>query len=55
MIRSLVILAVSLSACAGQAQTAIDEIHLRATVQDVVPLSDFSGKITPVDLTRDSH
>lgn len=49
MIRSLVILAVSLLACAGQAQTTIDEIHLRAKVQDVVPLSDFSGKITPVD------
>ena len=50
MLRSLAILAISLSACAaGQAQSANDEIHLRATVQAVVPLSSFSGQVTPVD------
>lgn len=49
MIRLLVMLAVSLLACAGQAQTTIDEIHMRATVQDVVLLTDFSGKVIPVD------
>jgi len=32
-----------------QAQNTKNEIHLRATVQDVVPLGDFSGKVTPVD------
>jgi hypothetical protein len=30
-------------------QNIIDEVHLRATVQAVVPLADFSGEITPVD------
>jgi len=30
-------------------QNTKNEIHLRATVQSVVPLTDFSGKITPVD------
>lgn len=25
------------------------KIHLRATVQDVVPLADYSGEVTPVD------
>jgi hypothetical protein len=30
-------------------QNTKNEIHLRATVQDVVPLADFSGKVTPVD------
>ena len=50
MLRVIAILAVSLSACAvGQAQSTIDEIHLRATVQAVVPLSSFSGRVTPVD------
>jgi len=50
MIRSLTILAVSLFAgSAGQAQRTANEIHLRATVQDVVLLSHFSGKIRPVD------
>ena len=32
-----------------QMQNTKNEIHLRATVQNVVPLTDFSGKITPVD------
>jgi hypothetical protein len=32
-----------------QTQNTKNEIHLRATVQNVVPLTDFSGKITPVD------
>jgi len=30
-------------------QNTKNEIHLRATVQDIVPLADFSGKATPVD------
>src|SRR5260370_20983155 len=34
---------------AGQARSTIDEIHMRATVQDVVLLTDFSGKVIPVD------
>ena len=51
MLRSLAILAVSLSACsAGQAQSTYDVIHLRATVQAVIPLTSFSGRITPVDV-----
>ena len=50
MIRSLALLAASLLAySASQGQSATDEIHLRATVQDVVLLSHFSGKIIPVD------
>jgi hypothetical protein len=50
MIRLLVTLLVGLLACTlGQTQSTTDEIHLRATVQNVVPLTDFSGKITPVD------
>jgi len=50
MTRALTILAASLFACsAAQAQRTNDEIHLRATVQDVVLLSHFSGKITLVD------
>ena len=34
---------------AAQARSTIDEIHMRATVQDVVLLTDLSGKVTPVD------
>ena len=50
MIRLFATLAMSLLVCnPGQTQSTKDEIHLRATVRDVVPLSDFSGKITPVD------
>jgi len=50
MIRLLATLALSLLASsAGQTQSTVDEIHLRGTVQDVVLLSHFSGKITPVD------
>jgi len=50
MIRLFATLAISLLVCnSGQAQSTKDQIHLRATVRDVVPLSDFSGKITPVD------
>ena len=50
MIRLFVIFGLSLLVCnRGQTQSTKDEIHLRATVRDVVPLSDFSGKITPVD------
>lgn len=49
MIR-LLSLAVSLLACApGQAQSTVDEVHLRGTVQDVVMLTDFSGKVIQVD------
>jgi hypothetical protein len=51
MLRSLVILAMSLVMCnAGQAQSTNDEIHLRASVQAVVPLTSFSGRVTTVDL-----
>jgi NTF2 fold immunity protein len=51
MLRFLVILAMCLSACAaGQAQTVNDEIHLRAIVQAVVPLTSFSGQVTLVDV-----
>jgi hypothetical protein len=50
MLRTLVILAIALQrGNAGQAQDTHDEIYLRATVQAVVPLADFSGSITPVD------
>ena len=50
MMRLLATLAVSLLACTpSQTHSAKTEIHLRATVQNVVPLTDFSGKITPVD------
>jgi hypothetical protein len=50
MIRLFVIFGLSLLVCnPGQTQSTKDEIHLRATVRDVVPLSDFSGEITPVD------
>ena len=49
MICLLVTLAVSLLACTpGQTQSTGDEIHLRATVLNIVPLTDFSGKITQV-------
>jgi len=34
---------------AGQARSTIDKIHMRVTVQDVVLLTDFSGKVIPVD------
>ena len=48
--RILATLAVSLLACTpSQTHSAKTEIHLRATVQDVAPLTDFSGEITPVD------
>lgn len=51
MIRLLVTFAVSLLAYTlGQAQSTKDEIYLRATVQDVVPLTNFSGEITPVEV-----
>lgn len=45
MRRLLAILAASLWACtAGAAQSTKDEVHFRATVQDVGLLSHFSGK-----------
>jgi hypothetical protein len=51
VVRSFAILAMSLWACTvGQAQSANDEVRLRATVQAVVPLAGFSGKATPVDV-----
>ncbi len=37
---------------AGQGRSTIDEIHMRATLQDVIPLTDFSGKVIPVDFDR---
>ena len=50
MTRLLITLAVSLLAgTTGQTKSTKNEIHLRATVQDVVPLADYSGKVTPVD------
>ena len=50
MIRPLAILAVSLLACTTrQAQsTKEDEVRLRATLLAVVPLTDFSGTVTPI-------
>jgi hypothetical protein len=51
MIRLLAILALSLWACTGgQSQSSNDEIRLRATVRAVVPITSFSGTITPVDV-----
>jgi len=51
MIRALAILAMSLWAWSiGQARSTKDEVRLRATVQAVVPLTDFSGTLTPVDI-----
>jgi len=35
-----------------QAQKTKNEFHLRATVQDVVPLADYSGKVIPVDFDQ---
>ena len=50
MIRLLAILAVGLLTCIpGQTHNTRDEVHLRATVQSVVPLLGFSGNVTPVD------
>src|SRR5262249_11740904 len=50
MLRTLAILGISLVACsAGLAQSAGNEVRLRATVQAVIPLTSFSGAITPVD------
>lgn len=50
MLRVFAILAMCLSVCAaGKAQSTNDEIHLRAIVQALVPLSSFSGQVTPVD------
>lgn len=51
MIRSLAILAIAIFVCCeAEAQQTNDQIHLRATVQDVVILSSFSGTVTPVDI-----
>lgn len=51
MIRLPAIPALGLLFCdAARAQKTVDEIHLRATVRDVLLLADFSGKITPVDV-----
>lgn len=33
----------------SQVRSTIDEIHMRATVRDIVLLTDFSGKVIPVD------
>lgn len=50
MARVLAILAISLGTCsAGLAQSTNDKVRLRATVQAVVPLTSFSGAVTPVD------
>jgi hypothetical protein len=37
------------SSSAGQARSTIDKIHIRATLQEVVLLTDFSGKVIAVD------
>jgi len=34
----------------SHAQNSNDEIHMRATFQAVVPLTSFSGQVTPVDV-----
>lgn len=50
MIRFLATFALSLLASIpGQTQNTKDEVHLRATLQDVAPLAGFSGQIIPVD------
>jgi hypothetical protein len=41
----LLTLGLAAASSAGQARSTIDEIHMRATVQDVVLLTDFSGKV----------
>jgi len=33
-------------------QNSENDFHVRATVQDVVPLADYSGKVTPVDFDQ---
>ncbi len=50
--RHILTIAISvLMFCAfGPAQNINDEIHMRATVQAVVPLTSFSGQITSVDV-----
>ena len=49
MIRLLSVLGLGLLASTvAQAQDASDEIHFRATVKACVPLSKFSGTVTPV-------
>jgi len=51
MLRSLAILAISLSACyVGPAQSNNDDLRLRATVQAAVPLTRFSGTMIPDSL-----
>jgi hypothetical protein len=39
-----------LSRAFSHAQNSNDEIHMRATVQAVVPLTSFSGQVTSVDV-----
>ena len=49
MSHPLAILTFSICAClAVRAESAKDEIRLRATVQEVIVLADFSGKVIPV-------
>src|SRR5215472_10250694 len=51
MIRPLAVLALCLWArIGGQAQSTNDEVRLQATVQAIVPLTSFSGTVTPVDI-----
>jgi hypothetical protein len=51
MLRLLTTLAISIVTCVvGEAQYTRDEIHVRATVQSVVPLTSFSGQVMRVDV-----
>jgi hypothetical protein len=50
MMRLFAILALCLLVgSSGQAQSTKDEIHMRATVRDVAPLAEFSGRVIAVD------
>jgi len=45
-----VVISILLLATVAKAQSSSDQIQLRATVQSVVPLADFSGQVIPVDV-----
>lgn len=53
MLRSITILLLSLAASvAADDKSQREEFRLRATVQDIVTLSTYSGTVTPVDADR---
>jgi len=49
MIRLFALTVSLLAGATGQTQSFVDEVHLRGTVEDVVMLTKFSGKVIPVD------